>query len=605
VAKENIPETIGRYQIRHELGRGMMGVVYEAHDPSLKRPVALKVVRLLFAITDADKDTFERRFFSEARIAARLSHPGIVVVHDIGRDPETGILYIALERLQGRTLAAMTADETRLPWREAASITARMAEALGYAHAQGVVHRDIKPANVMVLPTGEPKIMDFGLAKHETGHDLTAAGQFVGTPLFMAPEQVTGGKIDGRTDLFSLGSVLYTLLTGTRAFAADSVHRIMTRVVHQEPRPATEVCPDLPRVFDDVLARAMAKDPAARYQTGDAMAADLDDVLAGRAPRHLAGWTRPPQAEGTMVAAREGEAGLKPLAEPPDLSLSLPPTPQNRRRSYALRTLALGLLLAGLSLYYFSSEWPDRFAEALAGFLPPAPDAGPEATPATESANASPPSPLLPGSAAGASTTASPSPTPGPMSGVDAAGHGARPTSEPPSEPASFESAPDAAPAAALPVAAPPVTPPAAAPTASPIPLGTPGPATAPGPAPALTAAPSPAPSTPAPKPGTLSVHMEHHVRGGTLKMWLDNRLVLEETLDAQVTRKVLFFPVRKGVVEELLKVSPGRHEVRVQVKWDENVELKRIAGSFRSGTARRLEVRISRLGGGLSLEWK
>src|SRR5262245_13540441 len=134
VASESIPETIGRYQIRRELGRGMMGVVYEAHDPSLNRPVALKVVRLLFAITQADKEAFERRFLSEARIAARLSHPGIVVVHDIGRDAETGILYIALERLQGRTLAEMTAEGARLPWRDALTITARVSEALAYAH---------------------------------------------------------------------------------------------------------------------------------------------------------------------------------------------------------------------------------------------------------------------------------------------------------------------------------------------------------------------------------------------------------------------------------------------------------------------------------------
>src|SRR6266436_3699474 len=168
MSEERVPETIGRYRIQGELGRGMMGVVYEAHDPSLNRRVALKVVRLLFAITDAEKDSFERRFLSEARIAARLSHP------------QNGILYIALERLRGRTLAEMTADGGRLAWRQALEITVQVARALAYAHAQGVVHRDIKPANVMVLATGEPKIMDFGLAKHEAGHELTAAGQFMG-----------------------------------------------------------------------------------------------------------------------------------------------------------------------------------------------------------------------------------------------------------------------------------------------------------------------------------------------------------------------------------------------------------------------------------------
>src|SRR5258706_142937 len=329
----------------------MMGVVYEAHDPSLNRPLALKVARLLLAITDAEKETFERRFLSEAGIAARLSHPGLVVVHDIGRDPETGILYIALERLQGKTLAEMTGEGTRLPWREALEITARVAEALDYAHGRGVAHRDIKPANLMVVPTGEPKIMDFGLAKHEEGHELTAAGQYVGTPLFMAPEQVLGQAVDGRTDLFSLGSVLYTLLTGTRAFAADSVHRIMSRVAHQDPRPVSEIAPEVPPVLDDVLFRAMAKDRSDRYPTGKAFADDLDDVLAGRAPRHLAGWKRPSPAEGTMVSTRPG--GSSPDANLPELSLSgerpLPssPAPARRRRgARRLRALALGFLLA-------------------------------------------------------------------------------------------------------------------------------------------------------------------------------------------------------------------------------------------------------------------
>src|SRR6185295_1827294 len=171
--------------------------------------------------------------------------------------------------------------------------------------------------------------MDFGLAKHEAGHEHTAAGQFMGTPLFMAPEQVLGQKVDGRTDLFSLGAVLYTLLTGTRAFAADGVPQIMSRVAHQEPRPAAELVKDLPHVLDDVLARAMAKDPDERYPTGEELATDLEDVLAGRPPRHLAGWTRPRPAEGTMIST------LEPPAPPP------PPAPKRQR--HLLRTFVLAL----------------------------------------------------------------------------------------------------------------------------------------------------------------------------------------------------------------------------------------------------------------------
>src|SRR5262249_12848589 len=159
------PQLLGRYEIQEEIGRGMMGVVYRATDPALGRTVALKTVRLAFSIPGVDRDTFEKRFLAEARVAAGLSHPGIVVVHDMGRDAATGTLFIALEHLQGRTLAETAPEGQALEWREALRITARLAEALHHAHAQGVVHRDVKPANVMVLPSGEPKIMDFGIAK--------------------------------------------------------------------------------------------------------------------------------------------------------------------------------------------------------------------------------------------------------------------------------------------------------------------------------------------------------------------------------------------------------------------------------------------------------
>src|SRR6266705_547880 len=173
----------------------------------------------------------------------------------------------------------------------------------------------------------------------------------MGTPLFMAPEQVLGQKVDGRTDLFSLGAVLYTLLTGTRAFAADSVPRIMSRVAHQEPRPAGELVPDLPPV--------------------------LDAVLAGRPPRHLAGWTRPVPAEGTLVSTRE------PAAAPP------PPAPSRRR--HPLRTLFLALLLAGSALYYFRSAWPDRLVDALEAMLFPVAPPAPLVSPTTLAPATTPP----------------------------------------------------------------------------------------------------------------------------------------------------------------------------------------------------------------------
>ena len=311
---ETLPRSIGRYEIERELGRGMMGIVYEAHDPALGRKVALKTIQLAFAVSTGERKSFEERFLAEARVAARLSHPGIVVVHDVGQDPETGTLYIALEYLQGRTLAEVLAEGELIGWRQALHITKQVAAALHHAHAEGVIHRDIKPANIMVLPSGEPKIMDFGIAKVEASQ-LTATGQFFGTPLYMSPEQALGRKLDARSDLFSLGTLAYALLTGQQAFGGANVPLIITRVVQEDPDPPTHRVRDLPGEVDYFIARALAKDPADRYPHGRAMAEDIGDIVAGRPPRHRSDWAAPPMAGGTLVsalAARRGEVDRLP-----------------------------------------------------------------------------------------------------------------------------------------------------------------------------------------------------------------------------------------------------------------------------------------------------
>ncbi|HQZ16340.1 MAG TPA: serine/threonine-protein kinase, partial [Vicinamibacteria bacterium] len=163
-----LPETVGRYRLIRELGRGMMGVVWLAKDPDLGRDIALKIIQLPPGANEAERASFEQRFFSEAQSAARLTHPGIVIVHDVGRDPASGALFMALQLLPGQTLDHVLKTRKRLEWQEALRITRKVAEALEHAHSEGVVHRDIKPANIMVLPSGDPKIMDFGIAKIET-----------------------------------------------------------------------------------------------------------------------------------------------------------------------------------------------------------------------------------------------------------------------------------------------------------------------------------------------------------------------------------------------------------------------------------------------------
>jgi len=275
---------IGRYEILREIGRGAMGVVYEASDPALNRTVALKVIQL--AAGGDPASTLEERFLAEARIAARLQHPGIVVVHDVGVDPASGSTFIALELLRGETLADL-GEKGPVNWRTVMQLVAQVARALHHAHLQGVVHRDIKPANVVVLPSGEAKVMDFGIARLEGARQrLTTTGEFVGTPLYMAPEQAKHEEVDGRADVFSLASVAYTLLTGHAAFLGPSVPAIVHRVVYEDPEPPSRFVHDLPSDVARVLAHAMAKDPARRYPSADALAEDAEDVLAGRTPRH-------------------------------------------------------------------------------------------------------------------------------------------------------------------------------------------------------------------------------------------------------------------------------------------------------------------------------
>jgi serine/threonine-protein kinase len=277
--KPPLPARIGRYEVEAELGRGMMGVVYQARDPEQGRTVALKTVSLDFALSDADAEAFKTRFLEEARTAARLSHPNIVVVHEVGRDRATGTLFLALEHLAGRTLAELAGGGRTLPWRDAVRLAAQVARALQHAHGQGVVHGDIKPANIMVLESGEARVLDFGVARTPAS-PRGATGRFCGTPAYMSPEQAAGQPVDGRSDLFSLGCVLYVALTGRRPFDGETGPLILSRVLHAAADPPSRLNPAVPREVDGVVARAMAKDPAQRHPGAGELAGDLEGLLA-------------------------------------------------------------------------------------------------------------------------------------------------------------------------------------------------------------------------------------------------------------------------------------------------------------------------------------
>jgi serine/threonine-protein kinase len=274
---------IGRYEVIEELGRGAMGIVYQARDPQIDRLVAIKTINVLVDDAEAQQE-YRQRFFLEARAAGRLSHPGIVTIFDVGEDPETHSPYIVMEYVAGQPLSKFITAPSKIPSRRALRYAQQLAEALDYAHAQGVVHRDMKPANILIGKDAHAKITDFGIAKMNMAN-ITHAGHVVGTPAYMSPEQLEGEKVDGRSDLFSLGVILYTMLTGHRPFQGNSAATVSFKVANRDPLPASAFDSAFPPEVDYVIARAMAKDPTARYQTGREMALDLHSILRGQNPR--------------------------------------------------------------------------------------------------------------------------------------------------------------------------------------------------------------------------------------------------------------------------------------------------------------------------------
>jgi serine/threonine protein kinase len=269
--------SIGRYEILGEIGRGAMGVVYKARDPHIDRVVAIKTISL-FDLEPTDEKEYRERFQQEARTAGRLSHPGIVAIFDVGADPETNAPYLVMEFIAGSSLTKLLADDHgKLPLPAALQIVEEIAEALDYAHSEGVTHRDVKPANILLTPEGRAKLADFGIARLDQSH-LTLPGRLMGSPAYMAPEQMRGEAVDGRSDLFALGVVLYRLSTGYRPFQGNSTATVCYKLLRQDPLPASALNSDLPPELDEFLVRAMAKDPDQRFQSGKEMAVALREL---------------------------------------------------------------------------------------------------------------------------------------------------------------------------------------------------------------------------------------------------------------------------------------------------------------------------------------
>lgn len=268
--------TLGRYEVMGELGRGAMGVVYKGVDPKIHRTVAIKTVRL----SDFDEevvDDIKERFFREAESAGVLTHPNIVTIYDCGEEHD--LAYIAMEYLEGEDLERYTRKESIMPLREALSTVMQVATALDFAHGKGIVHRDIKPANIMrIIETKEVKVTDFGIARI-TASSKTKTGIIMGTPSYMSPEQIAGQKVDGRSDIFSLGVVLFELLCGEKPFSGDDMASLMYKISREKHPTVRTINPKVPQVMDKIIDRALAKELAKRYQRAGQMAEHLKALI--------------------------------------------------------------------------------------------------------------------------------------------------------------------------------------------------------------------------------------------------------------------------------------------------------------------------------------
>ena len=269
---------LGRYQVEKELGKGAMGIVYLGQDPKISRTVAIKTMALSQEFEEDELDDVKERFFREAETAGRLNHPNIVTIYDAGEEHD--LAYIAMEFIKGKDLAPNTKKDNLLPLPKVFELIAKSASALEYAHKENVVHRDIKPANIMWdKESNELKITDFGIARI-TDSSKTKTGVVLGTPSYMSPEQLSGKKVDGRSDLFSLGVMFYQMLTGTLPFSGDSMATLMFKIANEEHVKASEVSPKLPPEIDEIIDKALAKDADERYQTGNEMAKALKECVA-------------------------------------------------------------------------------------------------------------------------------------------------------------------------------------------------------------------------------------------------------------------------------------------------------------------------------------
>ena len=390
-------QTIGRYQIREELGRGAMGIVYCALDSLIGRTVAIKTIRLSAFHDDAERERLRERLMREARSAGVLSHRNIVTVYDVGE--EDGTAFIAMEYVAGQTVEQLLREQGGLEREQVIAIITQVAAALDYAHSQGVVHRDIKPGNIMIAADGSVRITDFGVAKI-LSHQATQSDLMLGTPNYMSPEQIDARGVDGRTDQFALGVIAFELLTGERPFHAEALSALFLAILREEPPPPHLLNPTLTERVSAVISRALEKAPVERFATCAAFAKALTQSLAACQDWQPLGRA----AVGTMATVAAASPMIPPEPpvelEPPAFTQQDEVATDRTSRSFVLAALALTILgAAGVAVYLFllkptPEPTPVAQAPAAAATRPPEVNTETRPSPLAEPVATPPPAPV-------------------------------------------------------------------------------------------------------------------------------------------------------------------------------------------------------------------
>ncbi len=585
--KTGIGTRLGRYEIDAEIGRGAMGLVYQAHDPKIDRVVAIKTISL--STQEVEEETeFRERFFLEARAAGRLSHPGIVTIFDVGEEEETHEPYIVMEFVTGQPLNRfLSGSNRRLPLGPALQITQEIAEALNYAHSQGVIHRDVKPANILITLDGHPKIADFGIAKLNQGL-MTMPGQVLGSPAYMAPEQLSGENADARSDLFSLGVILYSMLTGFRPFQGNSAATVSFKVVNRDPLPVTSFDSEFPAELDRLVSKAIAKDPEQRYQSGLEMAQDIQRLrerheLMNQTAASLSSITNPegtgvikvPTPRPTMTPRPQSSSQLgssqtsRSLAtEPARITNSTKPpaTPVKKIAKGKPRLMPKELALSAAGILFLAIAFIGfEIVHSKKTSAPPAQPAQAALQPQVNTQDSN--------SQIG---------TPSFSNDADTSGEEIEPTVQPKVRRTKVKVARPKPIPKAIPDAAPPALQASTMATKSDTGVKTPA-----------TLQNVKATVTPPLATATLELQIEYQFAEAEASVWLDNQLIYSQKLYGESKKRALLFKKVEGRERNSVKVPAGQHRinVRIQSETDQYDQSQTISGNFAASSKSTLAI--------------